>query len=72
MFIVSEELCQNCTTLKRMLGDKIISVQFIKASENMDLCRELGIKAIPALVKDDKTVVFDLDGIVTEIEKDVK
>lgn len=70
MFIISEELCQNCKTLKRMLGDKIISVQFVKASENMDLCRELGIKTIPALVKDDKTVVFDLDDIVTEIEKD--
>ena len=72
MFIISEELCQNCKTLKRMLGDKIISVQFIKASENMDLCRELGIKTIPALVKDDKTVVFDLDDIVTEIEKEIK
>lgn len=68
MFIVSEELCQNCKTLKRMLGDKIISVQFIKASENMDLCRELGIKTIPALVKDDKTVVFDLGEIVSEVE----
>ena len=68
MFIVSEELCQNCKTLKRMLGDKIISVQFIKASENMDLCRKLGIKTIPALVKDDKTVVFDLGEIVSEVE----
>lgn len=68
MFIVSEELCQNCKTLKRMLGDKIISVQFVKASENLDLCKELGIKAIPALVKDDKTVVFDLGEIVSEVE----
>ena len=72
MFIVSEELCQNCKTLKRMLGDKIISVQFVKASTHLDLCRRLGIKAIPALVKDDETVVFDLDEIVTEIEKDEK
>lgn len=69
MFIISEELCQNCKTLKRMLGDKIISVQFIKASENLDLCKELNIKTIPALVKDDKTVVFDLGEIVSEVEK---
>lgn len=69
MFIISEELCQNCKTLKRMLGDKIISIQFVKASENMDLCRELGIKTIPALVKDNKTVVFDLGEIVSEVEK---
>lgn len=68
MFIISEELCQNCKTLKRMLGDKIISVQFIKASENMDLCRKLGIKTIPALVKDDESVVFDLGEIVSEVE----
>ena len=51
-----------------MLGDKIISVQFIKASENLDLCKELNIKTIPALVKDDKTVVFDLGEIVSEVE----
>lgn len=71
MFIVSEELCQNCKTLKRMLGDKIISVQFVKASENLDLCKELGIKTIPALVKDDKTVVFDdvYNKIVAEKQK---
>ena len=69
MFIVSEEHCQNCRMLKTMLGDKIISVHFVKASENLDLCKELGIKSIPALVKDDNTVVFDLDDIVTEIEK---
>lgn len=68
MFIVSEELCQNCKTLKRMLGDKIISIQFVKASENLDLCKELGIKTIPALVKDDNTVVFDLGEIVSEVE----
>ena len=55
-----------------MLGDKAMTTEFRLASENMDLCRELGIKTIPALVKDDKTVVFDLDDIVTEIEKDVK
>ena len=68
MFIVSEELCQNCKTLKRMLGDKINSVQFVKASENMDLCRELGIKTIPALVNGDK-IIFELEDIVAEIEK---
>ena len=54
-----------------MLGDKIISVQFVKASENLDLCKELGIKTIPALVKDDKTVVFDdvYNKIVAEKQK---
>lgn len=72
MFIISETHCQNCKMLKQMLGDKAMTTEFRLASENMDLCRKLGIKTIPALVKDDNTVVFDLDEIVTEIEKDTK
>ena len=72
MYIITEEHCQNCRMLKTMLGDKLMSVQFKLASQNMDTCRKLGIKTIPALVKDDNTVVFDLDDIVTEIEKDTK
>ena len=55
--------------LKTMLGEKLMSVQFKSASQNMDECRRLGIKTIPALVKDDETVVFDLEEIVNEVEK---
>jgi hypothetical protein len=55
--------------LKSMLGDRIITTHFVKASENMDLCKRLGVKAIPALVKDDESVVFDLGEIVSEVEK---
>lgn len=69
MYIITEDNCQNCKMLKSMLGDKIITTHFVKASENMDLCKRLGVKAIPALVKDDETVVFDLGEIVTEVEK---
>ena len=69
MYIISEEHCQQCRLLKTMLGDKFMSVQFKLARDNMDTCRRLGIKTIPALVKDDETVVFDLEEIVTEVEK---
>ena len=72
MYIITEEHCQNCRLLKTMLGENIMNVKIVKASTHMDVCKELGIKTIPALVKDDKTVVFDLDDIVTEIEKDIK
>lgn len=68
MFIISETHCQQCKILKQMLGDKAMTTEFRLASENMPLCRELGIKTIPALVKDDKTVVFDLGEIVSEVE----
>lgn len=69
MYIITEEHCQNCRILKTMLGDKFMSVQFKSARDNMDLCRRLDIKTIPALVKDDETVVFDLEEIVNEVEK---
>ena len=72
MYIISETHCQQCKILKQMLGDKAMTTEFRLASTHVDVCRELGIKTIPALVKDDKTVVFDLEEIVTEIEKDVK
>lgn len=44
-------------------------VEFRLAEENMDICRQLNIRTIPALVKDDNTVVFDLGEIVSEAEK---
>lgn len=69
MYIITEEHCQNCRLLKTMLGENIMNVKIIKASTNLDLCRKLNIKTIPALVKDDKTVIFELEDIVAEIEK---
>lgn len=69
MYIISETHCQQCKILKQMLGEQAMNVQFKLASENMDTCRRLNIKTIPALVKDDETVVFDLEEIVREIEK---
>ena len=69
MFIISETHCQNCKMLKQMLGDKALTTEFKLASENMDTCRRLGIKTIPALVKDDESVIFDLGEIVAEVEK---
>ena len=69
MYIISETHCTQCKMLKQMLGENALRVEFKLASENMDACRRLGIKTIPALVKDDETVVFDLEEIVTEVEK---
>ena len=69
MYIISETHCQNCKLLKQMLGDKALTTEFKLASENMDICRQLNIRTIPALVKDDNTVVFDLGEIVSEVEK---
>ena len=63
------QTCPNCKMLKQMLGENTLRVEFRLAEENMSVCRELGIRTIPALVKDDNTVVFDLGEIVSEVEK---
>lgn len=55
--------------LKQMLGENAMRVEFKLAEENMDACRKLGVRSIPALVKDDNTVVFNLSEIVSEVEK---
>lgn len=54
--------------LKQMLGENAMRVEFKLAEENMDACRKLGVRSIPALVKDDNTVVFNLSEIVSEVE----
>ena len=69
MFIITEDNCQNCKLLKTILDNNNQAVEYIKASENMELCKELNIKTIPALVTDDKTVVFGIQEIATEVEK---
>lgn len=61
--------CPNCKMLKQMLGENAMRVEFRLAEQHMDICRQLNIRTIPALVKNDDTVVFDLGEIVTEVEK---
>lgn len=69
MYIMVGLNCPNCKTLKQMLGENAMRVEFKLAEQNMDICRKLNIRSIPALVKDDNTVVFDLGEIVSEVEK---
>lgn len=69
MYIMIGQTCPNCKMLKQMLGENVLHVEFRLAEQHMDICRELGIRTIPALVKDDNTVVFDLGEIVSEVEK---
>lgn len=69
MYIMVGQTCPNCKMLKQMLGENAMRVEFRLAEENMSVCRELGVRTIPALVKDDNTVAFDLGEIVSEVEK---
>ena len=69
MYVMVGQNCQNCKMLKQMLGENAMRVEFRLAEQHMDICRRLNIRTIPALVKDDNTVVFDLGEIVSEVEK---
>lgn len=68
MFIVTGERCPNCKMLKQMLGENALRVEFRLAEENMDICRKLNIRSIPALVIDDKVVIGNAE-IIAEIKK---
>jgi predicted thioredoxin/glutaredoxin len=70
MYIITNTNCQNCKTLERMLGEEVNKVPYVIASENMDLCRKLNIRQVPALVKDDNSVEFDLQEIVKVVKND--
>lgn len=68
--------CQRCNMLKTMLGDDLINCQILKAEDNMDLCRQWGVKQVPALVikptpDREPIVIFDLEEIVDEVERRV-
>lgn len=69
MYVMAGQNCPNCKMLKQMLGENAMRVEFRLAEQHMDICRQLNIRTIPALVKNDDTVVFDLGEIVTEVEK---
>ena len=71
MYIMVGRTCPNCKILKQMLGENAMRVEFRLAEENMDICHQLNIRTIPALVKDDETVIFDLEEIVNEVEQRV-
>lgn len=69
MFVVEGNNCTKCKMLKQLLGTQIFNVEFKKAEDNMDLCRELGIQSVPALVIDKDNIVFDIEEIVDIITK---
>lgn len=71
MFVVEGNNCIKCKMLKQLLGTQIFNVEFKKAEDNMDLCRELGIQSVPALVIDKDNIVFDIEEIVDIITKQV-
>lgn len=72
MFLITDAFCQNCKMLKRQLEEKDLTVEIKDARANMPLCRELGIKSIPALILDDNSVEFDIEKIVQIISEQTK
>lgn len=71
MKLITSKNCQNCKMLRQMLGQAYFFVEIHDAEDEMEFCRKVGLKSVPALVKDDETYTTDLDEIVRLVEEQV-
>lgn len=71
MYLITTKNCAKCKTLRQMLGDKYFFVEIRDAEDEMDTCRRMGIKSVPALVFGEEAFTTELDAIVEMIDKDL-
>jgi predicted DsbA family dithiol-disulfide isomerase len=55
--------------LNQILGRKYFAVEIRDAEDEMETCRKLGIKTVPALVIDEDNFTTELDEIVSRIDE---
>ena len=62
--VVSADWCKNCSVLKDTLTRAEIIYQVIDADENMDFCRENGIRSLPtAFIYEDGELIKTIVGL---------
>lgn len=71
MYLITTKNCSKCKMLRQMLGDKYFFVEIRDAEDEMDTCRRMGIKSVPALVFGEEAFTTELDAIVEMIDKDM-
>jgi predicted DsbA family dithiol-disulfide isomerase len=55
--------------LNQILGSKYFTVEIRDAEAEMETCKKLGIKTVPALVIDEDNFTTELDEIVSRIDE---
>lgn len=69
MYLITTKNCAKCKMLNQILGRKYFAVEIRDAEAEMDTCRKLGIKTVPALIIDEDNFTTELDEIVSRIDE---
>ena len=72
MYLLTAKNCQKCKMLRNILGDLFFSLEIRDAENEMDFCRKVGLKSVPALVINEDEFTTDLDEIVRLVEEKIK
>lgn len=72
MYLITMKNCQKCKMLRNILGESYFSLEIRDAENEMDFCRKVGLKSVPALVIDEDSFTTDLDEIVRLVEQNIK
>lgn len=72
MYLLTAKNCQKCKMLRNILGDTYFSLEIRDAENEMDFCRKVGLKSVPALVINEDEFTTDLDEIVRLVEEKIK
>lgn len=68
MYLITAKNCSKCKMLHQMLGDKYFFLEIRDAEDEMETCRRMGIKSVPALVFGEEAFTTELDTIVDMVE----
>ena len=68
MYLITAKNCAKCKMLRHILGDKYFFLEVRDAEDEMETCRRMGIKSVPALVFGEDAFTTELDTIVDMVE----
>lgn len=68
MYLITAKNCAKCKMLRQILGDKYFFLEVRDAEDEMETCRRMGIKSVPALVYGEDAFTTEPDTIVDMVE----
>lgn len=69
MYLITTKNCAKCKMLNHVLGSKYFTVEIRDAETEIETCKKLGIKTVPALIIDEDNFTTELDEIVSRIDE---
>ena len=71
MLLICGNNCAPCEYLKQWLKDNNVEIKTIIAQENIEYIKSLGIRTVPTLLIDNKTIINNLEPIKEYIQQNV-